>query len=252
MITMTNPDFQSPSLNLSYDVNSSSFFKKDDNNYINVLSNVQLSSLENVSLLDIFLSEGQTIEPHWHPSEAELVYTISGELFIGILNGFTNQVLHYRLKPGQVVNIPKGWWHWETALTDQTHALAIFDQPAPTVVFGSDVLRFTPKEVFAHTYCLNEEQIASALQPITKTVVIGPPANCMRPVGANGQHHDEQRAYLQSHAHLHPSQRQQQLHQPQHPQAALPQPHYNYQSLYQPCPHHQYPMTRTLSHYIPR
>lgn len=232
MITMATPDFQSPSLNLSFDVNSSSFFKKDDNNYINVLSNVQLPSLENVSLLDIFLSEGQTVEPHWHPNEAELVYTISGELFIGILNAFTNQVLNYRLKPGQVVNIPKGWWHWETALTDQTHALAIFDQPAPTVIFGSDVLRLTPKEVLAHTYCLNEEQITSALQPITKTVVIGPPANCMRPAGTNGQ--NEQRAYSQSHPH-HPS------HQPQgyHPHTAVPQPQYGYPAPYQPCPHHQ-------------
>ncbi|SUA98934.1 Uncharacterised protein [Paenibacillus thiaminolyticus] len=28
-----------------------------------------------------------------------------------------------RAQTRQVVNSPKGWWHWETALVDQTHFL---------------------------------------------------------------------------------------------------------------------------------
>lgn len=83
-------------------------------------------------------------------------------------------------KPGQVVNIPEGWWHWETALADQTHLLDIFDGPTPTVVFGSDVLRLTPHEVLAHTYCLDGEQLEKTVKPITNTV-IGPPNNCKQP-----------------------------------------------------------------------
>ncbi|RJG25342.1 cupin domain-containing protein [Paenibacillus thiaminolyticus] len=81
---MKKPDYSSPSLNLSYDMKNSNFFTQDADNLINVLSQAQISSLENVSLLDIFLSQGHTVEPHWHPNEAELVYIIAGEAMIGV------------------------------------------------------------------------------------------------------------------------------------------------------------------------
>jgi oxalate decarboxylase/phosphoglucose isomerase-like protein (cupin superfamily) len=177
---MNTPDFKSPSLSLFYDVNKNTLFKQNEKNYINLLSIAQLSSLENISLLDIFLSQGHIVEPHYHQNAAELVYTIEGKAQISTLNPFTKKVLTYRTTPGQVVNIPKGWWHWEVALTDNTHLLAIFDAPTPEVILGSDLLRKTPKEILAYTYCLNQEALAEVLSPIRETVLIGPPNGCYR------------------------------------------------------------------------
>jgi len=77
-----------------------------------------------------------------------------------------------------VANVPQGWWHYEIASVDNTHLLAIFDAPVPEFIGASDLLRLTPANVFAHTYCLNEEQVKETLAPITETVVIGPPLNC--------------------------------------------------------------------------
>ena len=53
-----NIDYTSPSTNFTYDVNKSNFFQKDAQNYINVLGEKQLNTLENTSLLDIYLSTG--------------------------------------------------------------------------------------------------------------------------------------------------------------------------------------------------
>lgn len=77
----------------------------------------------------------------------------------------------------QTVYIPMGWWHWEIATTDHTHLLAIFDNNAAQVVFGSDVLRKTPPEVFQIIYGVNATQLAEVLEPINQTVVSGPPAS---------------------------------------------------------------------------
>ncbi|MED0874855.1 cupin domain-containing protein [Bacillus mobilis] len=171
-------DYTSPSTNFTYDVNKNNFFKKDAQNYINVLGVKQLNTLENTSLLDIYLSTGNVIEPHIHQNAAELVYCISGSAVVSILNPFTNQILNLPIKPGQVANIPKAWWHYEIATADGTHLLAIFDAPTPEVIFGSDILRLTPANLMAHTYCLDEQQWKQAVAPIPSTTVIGPPANC--------------------------------------------------------------------------
>ncbi|MFP3361405.1 cupin domain-containing protein, partial [Planococcus sp. SIMBA_143] len=78
------------------------------------------------------------------------------------------------IRPGQVANIPQGWWHWEEATTDQTHLLAIFDSPYPEYIFGSDILTKTPVEVLAHTYCLNADQLRKTLSPLNnETIIIG-------------------------------------------------------------------------------
>ena len=138
----------------------------------------QLNTLENTSLLDIYLSTGNVVEPHIHQNAAELVYCISGSAVVSLLNPFTNQILNLPIKPGQVANIPKAWWHYEIATADGTHLLAIFDAPTPEVIFGSDILRLTPANIMAHTYCLDEQQWKQAVSPIQSTTVIGPPANC--------------------------------------------------------------------------
>ncbi|UVI28387.1 cupin domain-containing protein [Paenibacillus spongiae] len=171
-------DYTSPTIQFTYDLSNNLFFKKDARNYINGLSINQLNTLGNVSLLDIFLSTGNVVEPHIHQNATELVYCISGSAVVSIVNPFTKELLNFPIQPGQVANVPQGWWHYEIASVDNTHLLAIFDAPVPEFIGGSDLLRLTPASVFAHTYCLNEAQVKETLAPITQTVVIGPPNDC--------------------------------------------------------------------------
>lgn len=171
-----------PELQFTFDLSNDVFYKKDDQNYINRLSVKDLNSLGNTSLLDIFLSTGNVVEPHYHQNAAELVYCISGSALVAIINPFTNELMNFNIGPGQVANVPKGWWHYEIATTDNTHLLAVFDAPNPEVVFGSDILRLTPASVLAHTYCLDEAKVKDTLAPIQKTVIIGPPSDCPTPI----------------------------------------------------------------------
>ncbi|TXK85206.1 cupin domain-containing protein [Paenibacillus sp. N3.4] len=171
-------DFTSPSVQYSYDLRNNPLMRKDDRNYINSLSVKQLNTLGNVSLLDIFLSKSNIVEPHTHQNASELVYCISGAAVVSLINPFTKKLVNIPISPGQVGNIPQGWWHYEIATVDNTHLLAIFDAPIPEFIAGSDMLRLTPAEILSHSYCLDEALIKEALAPITKTVVIGPPANC--------------------------------------------------------------------------
>ncbi|GBF77218.1 hypothetical protein PA598K_05754 [Paenibacillus sp. 598K] len=171
-------DFTSPDVQFTYDLNQNVIFRKDPRNYIAELSIQQLNTLGNVSLLDIFLSKDNLVEPHYHQNASELVYCIAGAAVINVLNPFTKQLLHFPIKPGQVANVPQGWWHYDAATEDNTHLLAIFDAPVPDVILGSDILRLTPPEVLAHSYCLDREKIAQALAPLQQTVFIGPPKDC--------------------------------------------------------------------------
>jgi len=171
-------DFTSPSVQFTYDTRNNNFFRKDANNYINALSVNQLNTLGNASILDIFLSTGNVVEPHIHQNASELVYCVSGAAVVSLINPFTKKLLNFPIQPGQVANVPQGWWHYEIATVDNTHLIAIFDAPIPEFIPASDMLRLTPANVFAHTYCLNEAKVKDTLAPITNTVVIGPPANC--------------------------------------------------------------------------
>ncbi len=173
-------DYSSPSVRFAYDLNNSTLFKKDNRNYINVLSIAQLNTLGNMSLLDIYLSEGNVVEPHIHQNASELVYCISGAVLVSLINPFTKELLNYLIHPGQVASVPQGWWHYEMATVDNTHILAVFDAPIPEFIGGSDLLRLTPASVLAHTYCLDEAKVKDALSPIKQTVFIGPPSGCMQ------------------------------------------------------------------------
>ncbi|WP_063847494.1 cupin domain-containing protein [Bacillus sp. FJAT-28004] len=201
-------DYTSPQTEFAYDMNNNSFFKKDPYNYINLLSVKQLNTLTNLSLLDIYLSKSNVVEPHYHQNAAELVYCISGAAEIALMNPFTNEFLHYLVHPAQVVNIPQGWWHYEMATVDNTHLLAIFDAPTPQVIFGSDILRLTPTNILAYTYCLDQEKLENTLAPLTDTVILGPPSNCSyNPVkgqSKNMQKHSQ--APIQQQAQFQPNQ----------------------------------------------
>ncbi|MDQ6421531.1 cupin domain-containing protein [Paenibacillus sp. LHD-117] len=181
-------DYASPNTEFAYDLSNNVFFKKDDRNYILSLSVKQLNTLGNTSILDIFLSEGNYVEPHIHQNASELVYCVSGAAVVSLINPFTNQLLNFAIAPGQVANVPQGWWHYEVATKDHTHLLAIFDAPVPEAIFGSDILRLTPASVLTANYCLDEAKVKDTLAPIKSTVVIGPPAGCDTANGAMTNH----------------------------------------------------------------
>jgi quercetin dioxygenase-like cupin family protein len=190
IIMVSYMDYTSPSTQYTFDVNKSPLFVKNSKNYINVLGIKQLNTLENVSLLDIFLSTNNVVEPHYHQNAAELVYCISGSAIVSILNPFTKQIMNYSITPGQVANVPQGWWHYEIATVDNTHLLAIFNAPTPEVILGSDILKFTPANIMAHTYCLDEAQWKQVIAPVMPSTYIGPTKNCSR-VNENSPHQYE-------------------------------------------------------------
>ena len=178
---LSNFDYTSPSAQFTFDLNKSTLFRKDNNNFINVLGIQQLNTLDQVSLLDIFLSANNIIEPHYHQNAAELIYCISGAVTVSILNPFTKQLHHYPITPGQVANVPQGWWHYEVATADNTHLLAIFNAPTPDVILGSDILKLTPSNIISHTYCVDENQWKQAIAPVQLNTFIGPNKNCKLP-----------------------------------------------------------------------
>ncbi|WP_301170248.1 cupin domain-containing protein [Brevibacillus nitrificans] len=219
-------DYKSPSIQYFDDVNRNRLFTKDGQNYINVLSTQTLNSLDNVSLLDIFLSQGNVVEPHYHQNAAELVYCVSGAANVSFINPFTNEVSTYHIMPGQVTNIPQGWWHWEMATADNTHLIAIFNAPIPEVILGSDILRLTPSDVMAHTYCLNEGQWRETVSPIQTSTFIGPPVNCHQG-HIQGQMQPQPQVYGYQLPYQQPYQQPQpQMMQPQMMQPQMMQPPY--------------------------
>ncbi|GGA15554.1 hypothetical protein GCM10008018_70380 [Paenibacillus marchantiophytorum] len=159
-------------------------------NFINRLGRDNLNTLGNVSMLDIYLSRGRVVEPHYHQNASELVYCIQGKAMISLINPFDNEITNITVTPGQVGNIPQGWWHWEVALEDDTHLLAIFDAPYPEYILGSDILTKTPIEVLAHTYCLDPELLKKVLKPLNnETIIIGPTDECVM------QAHEQNKQY---------------------------------------------------------
>jgi quercetin dioxygenase-like cupin family protein len=171
-------DYSSPAAQFAFDVNNSNLFTKDSQNLINILGEAQLNTLQNISLLDIYLSKNNIVEPHYHQNASELVYCISGMATVSILNPYTKQILNFTITPGQAANVPQGWWHYEIALTDNTHLLAIFDASTPEVILGSDILKFTPANIMAHTYCLDENQWNNVISQVEPTTYIGPSKKC--------------------------------------------------------------------------
>ena len=166
------------SSNLCFDSKKSVFFRRNAENIILQVTSLQLPIMKNIGLDNIFLSKDHILEPHWHPNAAELDYVVSGEAVISVLDPITPQLLTYRVKPGDVVFIPINWWHWMISITDEANIVAVYDNEHRQNVFGSDVLRKTPPEVFQLAYGVNAEQLAKILKPITQTVIIGPEKCC--------------------------------------------------------------------------
>lgn len=173
----SNIDYSSPGAQFNFDVNNSPAFKKNAQNFINILSVDQLNTLKNVSLLDIFLSEGNVIEPHYHQQAAELIFCVSGACTVSFLNPFTKLIQDFPLTPGEVANVPQGWWHYIVATENNTHFIGIFDAPTPDVILGSDLLKLTPTNIMAYTYGMDKDLWKQAMAPVKPATFIGPPTD---------------------------------------------------------------------------
>ncbi|MEC0240561.1 cupin domain-containing protein [Paenibacillus dokdonensis] len=174
---MMKVDLTNPSLNLSADSNEVVNYRRDPRNYITQLFAAQLPAV-NTGFFNAYMSQGIMVNPHWHTNVDELVVVITGEIMTSVFNPFTQKLMTYQLKPGQVTQFPKGWFHWIVSLTDNTFFMTIFDKPTPDIVYASDFLRFTPKEIMNRAYCVNPEEYAKTVAPITQSVILGPPIDC--------------------------------------------------------------------------
>ncbi|MGQ8873018.1 cupin domain-containing protein [Paenibacillus sp. TSA_86.1] len=174
---MINPILKSPNVPLAADSNAVVNYRRDSSNYVTQLFGEQLPTIEN-GFFNVYLSKGIIVQPHWHPNVTEMVVVINGEVTASVFNPFTRERITYRLKPGQVVVFPKGWFHWFVAETDDVYVLTIFDQPTPDIVFGADFLAATPPEVAHRAYCLDEEAYAKAVASIQNDAILGPNIGC--------------------------------------------------------------------------
>lgn len=174
---LRDTDMQSLDLKLAADSNQVLNYMRDPYNYITQLFGEQFPAIKN-GFFNVHLSKGIIIQPHWHTNVTEMVFVISGEVITSVFNPFTQKLMSYHLKPGQVSVFPRGWFHWIIAETDHVHLLTIFDHPTPDIVYGSDFLRSIPKEIMQRAYCVNEEDYAKAVAPIQESVILGPPAGC--------------------------------------------------------------------------
>lgn len=181
-------DFTAPDVRFTYNLHDNRLFKKDNQNYIDAVGIKQLNTIGNVYLLDVFLSKGNLVEPHYHQNASELIYCVSGAALASLINPFTEELTNIPIKPGEVASIPQGWWHYVKATTDNTHLLAIHDTPQLQTIYGSDILRLTPPQVLAHTYCLDEDKVKDTLRPIKETVIIGPSNDCHKSNRPTEQH----------------------------------------------------------------
>ena len=174
---MMDPILQSPNVPLAADSNAVVNYRRDENNFVTQLFGEQLPTIKN-GFFNVYLSKGIIVQPHWHTNVTETVVVISGEITASVFNPFTRERITYRLKPGQVVVFPKGWFHWFVAETDGVYVLTIFDQPTPDIVFGADFLAATPPEVAHRAYCLDEEAYARAVASIQNDKILGPSIGC--------------------------------------------------------------------------
>ncbi|PWA12600.1 hypothetical protein DCC39_05090 [Pueribacillus theae] len=160
---------------LFFDLRQNLSVRRDDSLLFKVTCR-QIPLMHDLSLGDLFLTKGHIREPHWHPNADEFDYIISGQVTISILNPFTLQLISGNVQAGQVVFIPKGWWHWIIPVTEKTHLLVFFNDGKIESVEGSDVLRLTPPRVYEQAYGINAEKLDKELTSIRKTLTIGPPS----------------------------------------------------------------------------
>lgn len=161
--------------NLSVNYKQNVLFKRNDQNIAYQLTSTQLPAMLGGAFVDLYMTKGHMREPHWHPNAWELDVVVSGEVQVSILDPDTSSMHNYRIKEGEVVFIPMGWWHWIEPLSEEAHLHLFFNNDQFESTEGSDVLRLTPPIVFQKAYGVSASEVAEAVAPITDTVIIGPP-----------------------------------------------------------------------------
>lgn len=171
-------DFSKDDVQYKANLKDHELARKNDENVMYEMGIEQLNSIGDVSLLDIYLSDGNLIEAHYHQNASEVIYCITGSTRVSMINPDTEELITITIEPAEVVSIPQGWWHYVWATEDDTHLLASFDTPIIQTIFGSQILRIMPKEDLSYMYCLDEETVETALDPIDETYTIAPPSDC--------------------------------------------------------------------------
>lgn len=123
----TNIKKTSGSPNLFFDSKKNIAFEKDKDNVIYEVTSTQLPAMVGGAFADVYLTEGNIREPHWHPNAWELVVVISGEAEVSILDPDNKKLHTHVAKPGQVVFIPMGWWHWINPTSKKLHFHLFFN-----------------------------------------------------------------------------------------------------------------------------
>lgn len=182
--------------NFVFNMSDNLLFEKDENNYIDAVGVNELNTIGNIYLLDIYLEKKNSVEFHYHSNASELTYCITGEAEIGFINPSEQEWQSFLLEPGDVISIPQGFWHYAEATKDDTHLLAAHDTNNLQTMFGSDVLRLSPKQLMADTYCLDHIKLEETLDPIDDTVTIGPPADCEKQTKEKGGEMEVKRPHI--------------------------------------------------------
>ncbi len=164
--------------NLFFDINQNVFFERNPENIAFALTSTQNPSMIGGAVVSLNLSKGFIREPHWHPNAWEVDFLVSGKVIISVLDPNTPQLVTYTLdKFGQTVFIPMGWWHWISAVEDDTKLVLFFNNDQFESTEGSVSLTRTPPAVYENAYNIDPNLISRALAPIEGTdgVIIGPP-----------------------------------------------------------------------------
>ena len=121
----------------------------------------------------VILKPGGIREPHWHPDAWEFDYCISGTARMSVV-GPNNEWKLFDVKPGQVVFVPMGFFHYfENIGKDDLHFLVSFNNSGAESdddIGVSVSLGGTPRHVLAATFGVPKsvfDQIPKLHQEVT-------------------------------------------------------------------------------------
>jgi oxalate decarboxylase len=82
---------------------------------------------QNAAMFLVVLEKGGIREPHWHPTAWEFDYCISGVARMSVVAP-NNQWQSFEVKPGQVVFVPQGYFHYfENIGPEELRFLIVFN-----------------------------------------------------------------------------------------------------------------------------
>jgi oxalate decarboxylase len=117
-----------------------------------------------ISMFSLRIATTGMREPHWHPETAEMGYVVKGKARMTILSPGANKSLDtYKLKPGDVYFLPRGYPHHIEAIgSEDVLFLVFFDQPVPGDIGFTGTFSAYSKEVLAATFQCNISQVPNA------------------------------------------------------------------------------------------